>query len=70
MPVYQNLAMVFRIYRIHPNVQCPPPGSDVSPSNVLACPCVDPLLVLLGRLHVPLLDVLPLSLPSALATAV
>jgi hypothetical protein len=34
------------------------------------CPCVDLLLVLLGRLHIPLLDVLPLSLPSALATAI
>lgn len=34
------------------------------------CPCAIALLVVLGRLHVLLLDVLPLSLPSALATAI
>jgi hypothetical protein len=32
-------------------------------------PCDAALLVVLGRLHVLLLDVLPLSLPSALAIA-
>jgi hypothetical protein len=35
------------------------------------CPCVAALLVIvLGRLHVPLLDVLPLTLSGALATAI
>jgi hypothetical protein len=60
-PWYFAAVEYTRMYRVGPQApKCLPVSRSL-------CPLAAALLVLLGRLHVPLLDVLPLSLPIALA---